>query len=89
MDHLDGFDALLDQVRVQHFWDSGAKRKKPDFSNYGGYKEQDWDRYARVIAGNEPGTQSLTVQAGSRFKYANEDDTDRGGGDELHILAPD
>lgn len=89
MDHLDGFDALLDQFRVQHFWNSGAKREKPDFSNYGAYREQDWDRYARVIAGNEPGTQSLTVQAGGCFKYANTDDTDHGRGDELYILAPD
>lgn len=89
MDHLDGFDSLLDEFNVLHFWHSGAKRKKPDFSNYGGFKEKDWNRYARVIAGKEPGTQLLTVQAGARFKYANNDDSDNGIGDALHILAPD
>lgn len=89
MDHLDGFNALLNQFRVLNFWDSGARKKKPDFSNFGGYKEQDWDRYARVIGGSELGTQSLTVRADSRFKYANSDDTFHGSGDQLYILAPD
>lgn len=88
MDHLDGFNALLDEFNVLHFWNSGAERKKPDFSNYGAFLEEDWDRYARVIAGNETGTQSLTVRAGASFKYANADDTVGGRGDDLHILAP-
>ena len=89
MDHLDGFNALLEEFRVLHFWDSGAKKEKPDFSNYGGYNEEDWDRYAKVIAGNEPNTQLIQVQAGAQFKYANKDDTENGVGDALHILAPD
>ena len=89
MDHLDGFNALMDEFSVLHFWDSGAKKKKPDFSNYGGYREEDWDRYVDVIAGAETGTKSIQVQAGNRFKYANEDDTAGGVGDKLCILAPD
>ena len=89
MDHLDGFAALLDEFSVLHFWHSGAKREKPDFSNYGGFEEADWDRYAKVIAGNEPGTQLLQVQAGAQFKYATNDDTEHGSGDALYILAPD
>ena len=88
MDHLDGFNALLDKFDVPHFWHSGANKTKPDFSDNGRFKEEDWDRYARVIAGNEPGTQSIHVQAGSKFKYANEDDTQYGLGDSLYILAP-
>ena len=88
MDHLDGFNSLLDEFRVLHFWDSGAKKEKPDFSEYSGYKEEDWDRYAKVISHNESRTKSIAVQAGSRFKYANEDDTQNGVGDELYILAP-
>lgn len=89
MDHLDGFNALLNEFAVFNFWDSGASREKPDFSNNGGYMEEDWDRYAKVLAGNEPGTKTLFTQAGARFKYANEDDTQDGAGDALHILAPD
>ena len=88
MDHLDGFNALMDDFRVLHFWDSGAKKKKPDFSNYGGYREEDWNRYANVIAGTEPGTKSIKVQAGERFKYANKDIFAEGVGDALYILAP-
>ena len=89
MDHLDGFNSLLDEFRVQNFWNSGAKKEKPDFSKYSGYKEADWDRYAKVISNGEPGTNSLLVQAGAEFKYANKDDTQNGVGDALHILAPD
>ena len=88
MDHLDGFNALLNECRVHNFWDSGTRKNKPDFSGYGGYKEEDWDRYAKVIAGGEPGTRCIRVQAGARFKYANEDDSDEGVGDSLHMLAP-
>ncbi len=87
MDHLDGFDALLNEFNVFNFWNSGARKRKPDFSNYGRYREEDWDRYARVIAGNESGTNALLVQAGSHFKYANDDDYGQNG-DALQILAP-
>ena len=87
MDHLDGFDALLNEFRVLNFWDSGAKKNKPDFSNYGGYKEEDWNRYTRVISGKEPRTNSIRAQAGSRFKYANKG-PENGVGDALHVLAP-
>ena len=87
MDHLDGFKALLNEFRVHNFWDSGARKNKPDFSGYGGYKEEDWDRYAKVIAGGEPGTRCVSVRAGARFKYANEDDNG-GVGDSLYILSP-
>lgn len=89
MDHLDGFNALMNEFRVLHFWDSGAKKKKPDFSNYGGYNEEDWNRYANVIAGTEAGTKSIEVRAGDRFKYANQDCASEGVGDALYILAPD
>lgn len=88
MDHLDGFNALLDQFHVQHFWHSGAKKDKPDFSGGSGYKEEDWDRYQMVIDNEEEGTKLVDAQAGDKFKYANRDD-EGGVGDNLHILAPD
>lgn len=87
MDHLDGFDALLDEFAVLNFWDSGARKNKPDFSGYSGFREEDWDRYTKVIKGNEPGTRLVSVQAGACFKYANSDDNN-GAGDNLYILAP-
>ena len=89
MDHLDGFDALLTEFSVLHFWDSGARKQKPDFRSFGGYKEEDWDRYAKVIAREEAGTRTIQVRSGAQFKYANQDDTTNGLGDSLYILAPD
>ena len=89
MDHLDGFDALLTEFSVLNFWDSGARKEKPDFGNFGGYKEEDWDRYAKVIEGKESGTRCIQVRSGAKFKYANQNDTEDGVGDNLYILAPD
>ncbi len=88
MDHLDGFDALMSEFSVSNFWDSGARKARPDFTKYGGYKEEDWDRYIMIVSGREPGTRPLYVQGGARFKYANRDDTMNGSGDNLYLLAP-
>jgi len=87
MDHLDGFNALMDEVTVNNFWHSGADKPKPDFSNFNGYREEDWDRYVKVRDDKETGTTTLKVLAGKSFKYANEDD-DGGGGDGLQVVAP-
>ena len=88
MDHLDGFNALLNEFNVHNFWHSGAEKEKPDFAEYGGFNEEDWDRYAKVIADKESGTRCVRAQAGKEFKYANKDDEPNGVGDALHILAP-
>ncbi len=87
MDHLDGFNALMDELPVYNFWHSGADKPKPDFSSFNGYKEEDWDRYAKVKDDKEVGTTSLKVLAGTSFKYANVGD-DGGSGDGLDIIAP-
>lgn len=87
MDHLDGFNALLNEFRVINFWHTGALKPKPDFDGNNGYKEEDWDRYAKVRDGNEAGITSLKILAGEAFKYANQDD-EGGGGDGLMIIAP-
>ena len=88
MDHLDGFDAVMDEFSVLNFWNSGVERTKPDFSTDTRYQEADWDRYANVISGKEQGTECLVKCAGAKFKYANDDDSS-GVGDALRILAPD
>lgn len=87
MDHLDGFNALLEEIEVNNFWHSGANKPKPDFAGYNGYKEADWDRYVNVRDDKETGITTLKVLAGKIFKYANEDDNG-GGGDGLQIIAP-
>lgn len=89
MDHLDGFDRLMDEFSVSHFWHSGLNKDKPEFEEGGPYQEEDWDRYVAVRDGEEPGTKSLLKRAGARFKYANEGEDGSGGGDGLYILAPD
>jgi len=87
MDHLDGFNALLEEIEVNNFWHSGADKPKPNFAGYNGYKEEDWDRYAKVRDDKEAGITTLKVLVGKVFKYANEDDNG-GGGDGLKIIAP-
>jgi competence protein ComEC len=86
MDHLDGFNNLLDGYNVLNYWDSGVRKEKPDFNGSTKYKEADWDRYAKVINKKESLT-VITPKAGSTGKYYNSDDDDSGG-DYISILAP-
>lgn len=87
MDHLDGFDALLDEFTVHNFWHNGAKREKPPFGAGSRYKEADWDRYERV-KGDQDSPYSRLRLAGHAFAHANQTDSAGGGSDGLHILAP-
>lgn len=90
MDHMDGLAALLQDRRVQHFWDSGVRRTAPDFSGSTPYVEADWKAYEALIAGSALSggdrVNTLKALAGDRFKYANEPDNEHDG---LYILAPD
>lgn len=88
MDHLDGFDVLLNTLGLDNYWDSGARRPKPGFESCP-FLEEDWDRYEKVVGGNEHGVTVLNKVAGSRFQFANKSENGSGGGDGLHILAPD
>lgn len=87
MDHLDGFAALLDTMPVSNFWHIGANKPKPDFRSTNRYREEDWGRYARACAGNEPGVLSRIIRDGDRFRYANQGEHGAAG-DGLTILAP-
>lgn len=89
MDHLDGLDALFKAVTVQNFWETGVRKDKPDFKESTEYNEIDWDRYADIYSGKQTGLTVLNHLAGSKFKYANRNEDGKGGGDGLHILAPD
>ncbi len=89
MDHLDGFNALMDGVTVSNYWDSEVRREKPAFGAGGQYLEADWDKHVSVRDGKESAVTVVTPKSGSRFKYANKTDSSDDGGDGLHILAPD
>ncbi len=86
MDHMDGFDNLMNNVNVYNFWDSGVRKEKPDFSG-GPYQEKDWDRYEKVRDGKEDGVTVISPKAGDKNKFFNQDD-DGGGGDFIYIYAP-
>ncbi len=87
MDHMDGFNRLVDEIGINNFWDSGTRREKPEFNNNSQYFEEDWQRYVKVRDGKEKDVTVVTHLAGDKFVYANKDDKD-GVGDALHILAP-
>lgn len=87
MDHMDGFNRLVSEIGINNFWDSGARRDKPEFNNNSQYIEEDWDRYVKVRDGKEDGVTVVNQLAGAKFSYANKDDNN-GPGDALHILAP-
>ena len=82
MDHLDGFDALADEVSILNFWDSGVRREKPDFEG-SPYREEDWDRYVNFRDEQEYGVTVVRPRARSQFQFANKNDTNQPGGDGL------
>jgi competence protein ComEC len=88
MDHLDGFAALSKAVPICNFWDTGARRPKPDFPTQGPYREADWDAFAAIRDG-KTSTYTAIRQAGDRFSFANKNSDGETGGDGLYILAPD
>ena len=87
MDHLDGFRVLLDTYGISNFWHTGVNRTKPDFPEGCPYKEDDWDTYAQVKAGNWAGITSLRKLDGSEFQLANKGGSDDKG-DYLNIASP-
>ena len=87
MDHMDGFDNLASNFSITNFWDSGARKEKPDFSG-SPFKEEDWDRYVNIRDGKESSTTVVTPLAGSRFSYANKGETEGEYGDGLYISSP-
>lgn len=87
MDHMDGFNRLVDELGIDNFWDSGARKAKPEFKQGSMYKEADWDRYVKVRDGNESGVTVVNKIAGDKFLFANADESG-GTGDALNILAP-
>jgi competence protein ComEC len=88
MDHMDGLNALLDQIGIEVFWDTGLVRERPKFGDCCAYNEADWDRYEALRAGDEPGVVTLNNLAGARFPFANMSGDGSRGGDGLYILAP-
>src|SRR5579863_3339542 len=89
MDHMDGFDTLLDEFEVTNFWDTGTRRDAPEFGENSPFLEEDWDRYVKVRDGRETGVATRIRQAGLRFPFANLKEDKTAGGDGLYILAPD
>ena len=87
MDHMDGLNALHNEIGFQNFWDTGARREAPDFKNFYRYKEEDWIKYQQLINAKVDGVTTLKKLAGAKFAYANEQGKD-GGHDGLYILAP-
>jgi len=87
MDHLDGFDNLASNFTINNFWDSGARKEKPDFTG-SSYKEEDWDRYEKFRDQQEPGVTVISPLAGSRFQYGNKSDSEIDSGDGLYIASP-
>jgi beta-lactamase superfamily II metal-dependent hydrolase len=86
MDHLDGFQALMNTCPANNFWHTGAKKTKPDFEG-SPFIEADWDTYVDVRDGKRAGTISLEKTDGAEFPFANKGDPNDQG-DCLDIASP-
>lgn len=86
MDHCDGFEALVEEIGIWNFWDSGVRKEKPDFAG-SPYSEADWDCYVAVRDGRHSNITVVTPRSGRQFQFANAGDPE-GRGDCLDVLAP-
>lgn len=90
MDHMDGLQALLDEIGITNFWHTGVERDPPEFELGSSFNKDDWNCYEKIRADKDSkGIIVLTKLAGARFMYANRNENDELGGDGLYILAPD
>jgi hypothetical protein len=85
---LDGLAALLRSHTVNNFWDSGVLKDTPDFGDPCPYDKDDWDVYREIAEEKWEGITVVRPLAGSRFKYANQNDDGTSGADGLYIAAP-
>ena len=89
MDHMDGIKQLFDTKTVEHFWDCGIRRDKPDFATGSPYLEDDWNFYEDLISGKVDGTKTISPRAGDKGKFWNADDGNKKGyGDYISIVSP-
>ena len=89
MDHMDGIKKLFTTKTVEHFWDCGIRKDKPEFEKGGPYLEDDWDFYEDIIAGKVDGTKVISPRAGDTGKFWNADNDDgTGDGDYISIVSP-
>lgn len=86
MDHCDGLKALVEEIGIWNFWDSGVRKEKPDFEG-SPYSEADWDCYVAVRDGRYSSITVVTPRSGGQFQFANAGDPE-GRGDCLDVLAP-
>ncbi|MEI9992069.1 MAG: hypothetical protein WDM86_18785 [Rhizomicrobium sp.] len=88
MDHMDGIKDVFEAFPVYNFWDTQNTCEDKPFGNNAPFREDDWDFYKSLRDGTlVSAPRRLTLHAGDRGKYWNEDDSGTGG-DGLHILAP-
>lgn len=84
MDHMDGIKRLFDAFDINNFWDTNNNKEMNSDSDWGKYKESDWNFY-QGIRNSVDSPKTLRLLNGSRGEYFNKPN----GGDGLYILAPD
>jgi competence protein ComEC len=88
MDHMGGIEDFFSIYCPLNFWDTDNCEEK-DFEGTGPYNENDWKFYKKLR--DNPTTNSpkrLTLLAGARGQYYNQNEDGSNGGDGLFVLAP-
>lgn len=83
MDHMDGIERLFKVYDVENFWDTANNKTVEKGSDFGKYKESDWDFYQSIRNSSES-PKALNLLTGATGEYYNKPN----GGDGLYILAP-
>ncbi len=86
LDHMRGFDALMQRCRVLNFWDTANTKVIADFRD--DTDEADWLRYQFTRGGGYSNVTLLNCYADDRAPLFNRDADGTGYGDGIEILSP-
>jgi beta-lactamase superfamily II metal-dependent hydrolase len=88
MDHLDGIKHFFEEFGPANFWDTDNTKEFDDFDS-SRYNPDDWDFYSSLRDLNpQTNPKRLTLYAGARGPFYNQDEYGNSGSDGLHVLAP-
>jgi len=87
MDHMGGIKDFFEAFKPINMWDTDNKKEMGPFDD-SPYSEEDWLFYKKLRKGSETNPKRLTLFAGSRGRYYNQNDDGTSGGNGLYILAP-
>ena len=87
MDHMGGIKDFFAEFSPINMWDTDNKKEMGSFEG-SPYSEDDWKFYKSLRKGSESDPKRLTLFAGAKGQYFNQNEDGTSGGNGLYLVAP-